>query len=131
MKAAPPAVKRAVLTHFGFQRTTDGARLTVRTSPAVAFTVRDASPTRVILELDQTQISLANNRLPLDTHYFGTAVTRIVPHEDAATGRVRIEVELSAAVAHEAQAVNGAIVIDFGGADRALTQASDATTGSR
>ena len=98
------ALHPATLGQIGFKRSDGSAIVVLHTSAPITYALHEDTPTRLVLDLERTQITVPNNRLPLDTHYFGTAVSRIVPHEDRAQMRVSIEIDLAAPVPYEIQA---------------------------
>lgn len=106
--ASPVALERV-----GFRRTADGARLTLQTGEPVEYSLREVSPTRLVLQLEGTHIPVATNRLPLDTRFFGTAVTRVVPRIDHAARRVSIDIHLADATAYRARRDADELVVDF------------------
>lgn len=89
-RAAPTTVK---LTQVSFRRGEEGALLALRLSEPTAYSVREG-PSSIIVELAQARIARLNDRLPLDTRFFATPVSRIVPREIRSSGRVEIVIEL-------------------------------------
>lgn len=107
------ASRSIALDRLRFRRTADGARLTLRTTEPVEYSLREASPTRLVLLLEDTHIPLSTNRLPLDTRFFGTAVSRVVPRIDHAARRVSIDIELTDTTAYRAHRDDDELVVDF------------------
>jgi hypothetical protein len=127
LEGAGPAlqVPPALLSQLSFRRTLAGARLSLRASREVSFTLRKEDPEQVALEFADSAALLPPDRLPLDTRSFGTAVARVVPEENRAASRVRIRFELLAPVSSAASREGDAIHVDFGPSD-ATALSSDA-----
>lgn len=90
----------AALQQVSFRGSSGVARLVLRTSREVTYEVQE-EPGRLVLVLEGTSIPLAANRLPLDTRFFGTTVTRVVPREDRAGRRTLLTLELAGPARHE------------------------------
>lgn len=88
-------LRKASLEQIAFRRTPHGARIVLRTSQPVRWVLVEESDEVVFIELEDTQILASRNRLPLDTRFFKTPVTRIVPSEEAVLQKTRVAVEVS------------------------------------
>ena len=87
-----PTPIRTTVERIGFKLLPDVARLSVRLNQEVAYSAGEQTPGVITLVLKQTRLGSANNRFPLETSYFGTAVQRIVPSEK--NGDVILELRL-------------------------------------
>jgi hypothetical protein len=106
-------VSPAVLGQIGFHASEGGPEVIIHTSNPVTYAVREASALRLFLELDRTGITVANNRRALETRFFGTIVTRIVPHEDRAQQHVSIEIDLASPAPYDIQADGATLRVRF------------------
>jgi hypothetical protein len=107
-RAAP-----AVLGQIGFHAAEGGPEIIIHTSSPVTYEMREASAERLYLDLDRTGITVANNRRPLETRFFGTNVSRIVPHEDRAQQRVSVEIDLATPAPYDIQADGATLRVRF------------------
>lgn len=89
---------RTTVERIGFRLLPDVARLTVRLNQAAVYTAGEQTPGIMTIVLQQACLGSANNRLPLETSYFGTAVQRIVPSER--NGDVYLELHLDRPVGY-------------------------------
>lgn len=102
----------ASLDQVSFRRTAAGARIVLRTSQPVTWALVESSSDVVYLELEDTHIPAAPNRLPLDTRYFGTPVARVAPSEHRRDGSTRVAVELGSPARWSAFAEGADIVLE-------------------
>jgi hypothetical protein len=93
----PPAqrklamVQRHSITGIGF-RPIDGGEVIVRSDHPLEYGV-SGEGNAVLLHLPSAGIPLPNNRRPLDTHYFGGPVQRVIPLAKENGTDVRIELD--------------------------------------
>ena len=106
-----PAPARADITGLGFRPSAGGGRLLIHTTRALAYVVRQVSPTELILELPGARIARANDRRPLDTAFFASPVTLISPRVVA--GGVRIEITLRGPSRYTAAQEPRLLTLDF------------------
>lgn len=99
----------AAISGIGFKPQGQGVVL-VRSDRAVEYSVT-RSDREVLLHLAAATISVANNRRPLDTRFFGGPVERIVPVASAAGTELRIELRESAEF--EVQQTAGLLTVTF------------------
>jgi len=83
----------------------------VRVTDDVSYSVGEAGPDLVVLELEGADIGSNNNRRFLDTSFFGTAVSRISPK--VVDGGVRIEISLANQAPYRVHREGGDILVDF------------------
>jgi AMIN domain len=113
--AAPPkdaprrAGKVGAIRGIGFRAEGQGVVL-VRSDGPVEYSVTRGDR-QVLLHFDSATISVANNRRPLDTRFFGGPVERIVPVASAASTEVRIE--LREAADFQVQQTAGLLTVTF------------------
>jgi colicin import membrane protein len=102
------------MTWLGFQQTRDSSRVFIKTSEPVKFHVVEEGRNLIVLELENTRIPLRNNRRFLDTHFFDTAVTMIVPREIEGISRnVRVEIQLKNRVPYTSGQEGNLVFINF------------------
>jgi hypothetical protein len=97
------------ISGIGFRPEGQGMVL-VRSDRAVEYTVT-RTDREILLHLDSAIISVANNRRPLDTRFFGGPVSRIVPIASASGTEVRIE--LREATEFQVQQTAGLLTVTF------------------
>ncbi|RKI51046.1 AMIN domain-containing protein, partial [Corallococcus sp. AB049A] len=103
--------RRKTMTLIGFQQQPDSSRVFVRTNEPVRYTV-GGSGNQVVLELENTRVVESNNTLPLDTHFFPSAVSRVEAF--AGSGQtVRVVIQLKQGVRYETRQEGGLITLDF------------------
>ncbi|RKG91173.1 AMIN domain-containing protein [Corallococcus terminator] len=103
--------RRKTMTLVGFQQQPDSSRVFVRTNEPVRYTVSE-SGNQVVLELENTRVVESNNTLPLDTHFFPSAVSRVEAF--AAAGQsVRVVIQLKQGVRYQTRQDGGLITLDF------------------
>jgi hypothetical protein len=100
------------MTFIGFERRTSASRVYVRTNEPVRYSVQQSGDKLVILELENTRIGLRNNRRPLDTSFFDSAVAMVEPNP-AASRRVRVQIKLKAPVAYQAKQEGNVVSVEF------------------
>ncbi len=76
-----PTPVKASVERIGFKLLPDKARVFVRLSQQVVYSAGEPEEGLVTVVLKQTRLGGANNRLPLETSYFGTALQRVTPEE--------------------------------------------------
>jgi hypothetical protein len=104
--------RRKTMTFVGFERAASASRVYVKTNEPVRYSVLQGDAKTVILELENTRIALYNNRRPLDTSFFDTAVAMVAPAP--AGGRsVRVEIKLKEAVAFQARQEGNVVSVEF------------------
>lgn len=102
------------MTWLGFQQTRDSSRVFIKTNAPVQFHVVEEGRNLVVLELENTRIPLRNNQRFLDTHWFDTAVTMIVPREIEGISRnVRIEIQLKNRVPYTTGQEGNLVYVNF------------------
>ncbi len=94
-----PTPTRATVERIGFKLLPEAARVTVRLTQEAIYTAGETSPGVVTIILHKTRLGSANNRHPLETSYFGTALQRVVPGER--DGDVRLELHLDRAAGYQ------------------------------
>lgn len=104
---------RTTVERIGFRLLPTAARLTIRLTHAqeAVYTAGERAPGIVTVVLKQTRLGSANNRLPLDTSYFGTALQRIVPSEKG--GDVHIELHFARPVGYQIRQQSQELQIDI------------------
>ncbi|RKI46365.1 AMIN domain-containing protein [Corallococcus sp. AB004] len=103
--------RRKTMTQIGFQQQSDSSRVFVRTNEPVRYTV-GTSGNQVVLELENTRVVESNNTLPLDTHFFPSAVSRVEAFSGAGQ-TVRVVIQLKQGVRYETRQEGGLITLDF------------------
>jgi len=102
------------MTWLGFQQTRDETRVVIKTTAPVEYRLLEEGENVVVLELHNTVIPVRNNQRYLDTHFFNSAVTMIVPREIEAVGRnVRVEIQLKSKVPYKAVREENIVYVDF------------------
>jgi hypothetical protein len=102
------------MTWVGFQQTRDSSRVFIKTSEPVKFHVVEEGRNLIVLELENTRIPVRNNQRFLDTHFFDSAVTMIVPREIEGISRnVRIEIQLRNRVPYTSGQEGNLVYINF------------------
>ncbi len=104
--------RRATMTFVGFQRASSGSRVYVRTSGPVSYSVQEDGDKRVVLELENTRIALRNNRRPLDTSFFDSAVAMVAP-ASVGKGTVRVEIKLKGHASFQAKQDGNEVSVEF------------------
>ena len=104
--------RRATMTFVGFERATSGSRVYVRTSAPVHYSVQEDGDKRVVLELENTRIALRNNRRPLDTSFFDSAVAMVAP-SPVGRSAVRVEIKLKERASFQAKQDGNEVSIEF------------------
>jgi hypothetical protein len=103
----------AVFEQMGFRRVGTGAEIVLHTNVPVAYAMREDAAGKLVLGLEHTRITLARNKLALDTSYFGTPVARVVPHDNPRENRVEVEFDLSSPAPYEIKADGGTVTVLF------------------
>ncbi|NOK11535.1 AMIN domain-containing protein [Corallococcus exercitus] len=103
--------RRKTMTLVGFQQQPDSSRVFVRTNEPVRYSV-SGSGNQVVLELENTRVVESNNTLPLDTHFFPSAVSRVEAFSGAGN-TVRVVIQLKQGVRYETRQEGGLITLDF------------------
>ncbi|RKH19497.1 AMIN domain-containing protein [Corallococcus sp. CA047B] len=103
--------RRKTMTLVGFQQQPDSSRVFVRTNEPVRYTVSE-SGNQVVLELENTRVVESNNTLPLDTHFFPSAVSRVEAFAGAGH-TVRVVIQLKQGVRYQTRQDGGLITLDF------------------
>jgi colicin import membrane protein len=102
------------MTWLGFQQTRDSSRVFIKTNAPVQFHVVEEGRNLIVLELENTRIPLRNNQRFLDTHWFDTAVTMIVPREIEGISRnVRVEIQLKNRVPYTTGQEGNLVYVNF------------------
>lgn len=102
------------MTWVGFQQTRDSSRVFIKTSEPVKFHVAEEGRNLIVLELENTRIPIRNNTRFLDTHFFDSAVTMIVPREIEGISRnVRVEIQLRNRVPYTSGQEGNLVYINF------------------
>jgi hypothetical protein len=104
--------RRRTMTLVGFKPVQGAGRVFVRTSEPVKYSVSEAGDRTLVLELENTRIPTENDRRPLDTSFFNTAVAQ-VQAETTSSRNVRIQIKLKQNVAYEARQEGNEVVLDF------------------
>ena len=100
--AAPQDLAEEIkdLNWVGFQQLQEASRVFVRTTEPARYTIDSSRPDMVVVILQNTRVALRNNRRPLDTRYFDSPVTMVVPKViEGPSASVRIEIHLRKKVA--------------------------------
>ncbi|NBD10719.1 MULTISPECIES: AMIN domain-containing protein [Corallococcus] len=103
--------RRKTMTLVGFQQHPDSSSVFVRTNEPVRYTVSE-SANQVVLELENTRVVESNNTLPLDTHFFPSAVSRVEAFSGAGHS-VRVVIQLKQGVRYQTRQEGGLITLDF------------------
>ncbi|NOK20888.1 AMIN domain-containing protein [Corallococcus carmarthensis] len=103
--------RRKTMTLVGFQQQADSSRVFVRTNEPVRYQV-STTGNQVVLELENTRVVESNNTLPLDTHFFPSAVSRVEAFSGAGNS-VRVVIQLKQGVRYETRQDGGLITLDF------------------
>jgi hypothetical protein len=102
------------MTWVGFQQTRDASRVFIKTNEPVKFHVVEEGRNLIVLELENTRIPIRNNLRFLDTHFFDSAVTMIVPREIEGISRnVRVEIQLRNRVPYSSGQEGNLVYINF------------------
>jgi len=102
------------MTWVGFQQTRDSSRVFIKTSEPVKFHVVEEGRNLIVLELENTRIPIRNNTRFLDTHFFDSAVTMVVPREIEGISRnVRVEIQLRNRVPYTSGQEGNLVYINF------------------
>jgi len=102
------------MTWVGFQQTRDSSRVFIKTTEPVKFHVVEEGRNLIVLELENTRIPVHNNTRFLDTHFFDSAVTMIVPREIEGISRnVRVEIQLRNRVPYTSGQEGNLVYINF------------------
>src|SRR5215471_2397167 len=110
-RASSGSRRRANMTFVGFQQAPSSSRVYVRTSGPVSYSVQEDGDKRVILELENTRIALRNNRRPLDTSFFDSAVAMVAP--SVGRGMVRVEIKLKEHASFQAKQDGNEVSVEF------------------
>jgi len=102
--------RRKMVTLVGFSP--DKSRVFVRTNEPVRYTVSQADPKTVVLELENAALQHKNDRRPLDTHFFGGPVVQISP-SPAGGNTVRVAVTLRDKVEYQARQDGNEVSLQF------------------
>ena len=103
--------RRKTMTQVGFRQDSGVARVFVRTSEPVRYTVSEGAG-EVVLELENTRIAESNNTLPLDTSFFNTAVASVAPRAGPSS-TVRVAIKLKARVPYQTRQEGNELFIEF------------------
>ena len=102
------------MTWLGFQQTRDSSRVFIKTTEPVKFHVVEEGRNLIVLELENTRIPVTNNTRFLDTHFFDSAVTMVVPREIEGISRnVRVEIQLRNRVPYTSGQEGNLVYINF------------------
>ena len=104
--------RRKNLTFVGFKQEPGTQRVYVRTSEPVRYSLSKGGDKEVVLELENTSISLHNNTRFMDTSYFNGAVALVHPRTGP-TRTVRVEIKLKENVPYEAKQEGNEVYVDF------------------
>lgn len=111
---AVPSGELHDLEWIGFQNTADGSRIFLRTNEPVQYRVTDKGDALIIVDLFNTRIGNRNQRRPLDTSQFDTAIMEVKAEElEGASRQVRLEIKLRTKVSYEAKQDDRALNLDF------------------
>jgi len=102
--------RRKTVTLVGFSP--DKSRVFVRTNEPVRYTVSQADPKTVVLELENTTFQRRNDRRALDTRFFGGPVVHIAP-SPAGGKTVRVAVTLRDKVEYQARQDGNEVSLQF------------------
>jgi hypothetical protein len=102
------------MTWVGFQQTRDSSRVFIKTNEPVKFHVVEEGRNLIVLELENTRVPLSNNTRFLDTHFFDSAVTMVVPREIEGISRnVRVEIQLRNRVPYTSGQEGNLVYVNF------------------
>ncbi len=102
------------LSWIGFEQYKEVSRVFVRTTEPVKFRIDSSGQRTVVLILENTGISLKNNRRPLDTSHFDSPVRYINPKIiEGAGSTVRIEIYLREKVPFKQLQDDNFLALDF------------------
>jgi colicin import membrane protein len=102
------------LEWVGFQQFSDGSRVFVRTTEPVTYTVDTSRPDMVVLVLENTSISLANNTNHLDTRWFAGPVLNVrAKYIEGTSPSVHIEILLRQPTAYSEFKRETTLGLDF------------------
>jgi hypothetical protein len=102
------------LSWIGFQQFKEVSRVFVRTTEPVKYRVDGSRENMVVLILENTTISLKNNRRFLDTRFFDSAVTYVQPKIiEGPSPSVRIEITLRRRVPFKEVPTDNVLALEF------------------
>jgi hypothetical protein len=102
------------MSWIGFQQFKESSRVFVKTTEKATFRVDSSRENMVVLILENTTISLKNNRRFLDTRHFDSPVTYIQPKViEGPSASVRIEITLRRRVPFKQVQNDNFLALDF------------------
>jgi len=104
--------RRKNLTFVGFKQEPGTQRVYVRTNEPVRYSLSKGGDKELVLELENTSISLHNNTRFMDTSYFNGAVAMVQPRSGP-TRTVRVAIKLKENVPYEAKQEGNEVYVDF------------------
>ena len=111
---------KKAMTWVGFQQLKEGSRIFIKTSALVDYRISESGPDTLIVELHDTFIPVHNNRRPLDTSYFPTAVAMVTP--TSGKDGVKIEIKLKERVPFVTKQEDNSLFVDFQKPGKAATE---------
>jgi hypothetical protein len=108
---ADPREGRRVLRELGFEQGPEVSRVYVRLSGPPRFSVSEAGPNVLRVELPDTAVARPNDTRPLDARYFPGAVATVTPRRHR--GGVALEIALKGKVSHREHVEGHTLAIDF------------------
>ena len=102
------------LERVGFQQFVDISRVFIRTTEPVRYTVDTSRPEVIAVVLENTGVSVFNNRRFLDTRFFNSAVSFVEPKViEGPSPSVRIEIRVRRPVAFREIQNDTLLAFDF------------------
>jgi colicin import membrane protein len=102
------------LSFVGFQQYKEVSRVFVRTTDAVKFRVENSRDDMVVLTLENTSATVANNLRHLDTSFFKSPVAMITPKLiEGPSPSVQIEIRLRQKVPYRQSQADNVVNVDF------------------
>ncbi len=104
--------KHRMLTFVGFKQDPGATRIYLRTTEPVQYAVSQSDDTTIVVTLENTRISQANNARALDTSFFDTPVATVTPGSGAGQS-VRVSIKLKANAPYRTRQEGNELYVDF------------------
>jgi hypothetical protein len=103
--------RRNQVREIGFQQSTNGSRVFVRTAAEPRFVIREAGPRTIRVEFPNTQVLRRNDTRFLDTSFFPSAVAMVSPRREGAA--YVVEITLKQMVPYQQKLEGDTLAIEF------------------
>ena len=100
------------LSFIGFEQKVSGARIFVQTDGPVRFHIEEPGGKKMILALENTHFKSRSVGLPMDTSYFKSEISQIVPTRGPDKS-VRLEITLKQEMAFQTHQEGNELSVDF------------------